>query len=154
MALSSDMPLPYSVDNSSLVYTNVPTTAAGYYSSVTPPHWMNGNALPTFDAFHQGEPSQLHNPAYAGEIPVAVIDMQIPRGGAHIEAEMNPQLNFYSEHSPSASPERQLPVFYDMAGMVHPEMAPGAVCPPYPTHKPAKSKYSIQNTLHIKLPCL
>lgn len=145
MPISSDMAIPYSVDNGPLVYTSVPTTAASYYSNVTPEHWMNANTLPHFDNFQQGEPSQLHNHGYDEGIPVAIVDM---RGGAHIEAEMNTQLNFYTD-SPSASPDRQHPVFpFDMGAMVHPEMAPGATCPLYPAPKPAKSKYTVPNTKH------
>lgn len=138
MAMSSEMSLPYSVDNSSLIYTTVPTTAASYYSNVTQAPWMDGNTLPSFEAFQQGvEPSQLHNAtAYNGAIPVTVIDMQMTRGGTNIDPEMNTPLNFYS---PSASPDRDHPVFYDMPAM---EMAPGATFPTYPiaTNKPAKSK--------------
>jgi hypothetical protein len=112
-----------------MIYTSVPTTSAGYYSTMATGHWMNGNALPSFDTFQQAE-QQL---PYDGEIPVAVIDMQIPRDGAHIEPEMPTPLNYYADGSPCSSPEGQHPVYYDMAAMVHPEMA-------YPPPKPAKGK--------------
>lgn len=131
--MSSDMSLPYSVDNGSMIYTSVPTTSAGYYSSMTPAHWISENGLPSFPAF-QHEEQQISS--YDGEIPVAVIDM---RDGAHIEAEMNTQLNFYSP-SPCSSPDSQHPMYYDMPTMVPPELAAGGLCSPYPTSKPTKSK--------------
>ena len=137
MALTSATSLPYSADN--VIYTNVPISTSGYYSSIMPTPWMNGNALPEFDAFTQRDHVQIpHNPHHMlaeGEVFVDVID----RTGEMVQdPEIMQQLKFYPNGSPGSSPSsrnHQNGVFFhDMTTMRLPDP-----CPSYPS-KSAKGK--------------